>query len=113
MVPGSVGVTTFAVPTLDSAGHEVGLAANVASRHAFCNVVRRDGSCLGSVTFTLLTLAPPDGIVSVVSRRAPFERDTRALLAAANFGLNDSAAQFWTWNGLVSPLWIVPVCDSS
>src|SRR5262245_23629694 len=102
MVPGSVGVTAVTVPTFDSGGHEDGLAANVASRHAFCSVVRREGSCLGSVTSTDLMLAPLEGILIVVSRLAPLVFEVCALLAAENDGLNPSEPQFSAWNGVDS-----------
>ncbi len=49
---GRIGVIAVAVPTRDPAGHEAGLALNVASVHAFCNVVSREGSCLGRFTLT-------------------------------------------------------------
>src|ERR1700694_4332950 len=38
MVLGSVGVLARAVPTSEPSGHFAGVAANTASRHAFCSV---------------------------------------------------------------------------
>src|SRR3977135_2963339 len=49
---GSVGVTAFTTPMTDAAGHAPGFASNVAAGQAFCNVVNRDGSCLGRSTLT-------------------------------------------------------------
>ena len=40
------------LPTLESAGQPAGLASNCADVHAFCSVVKRDGSCLGRSTLT-------------------------------------------------------------
>ncbi len=54
-----IGVTAFAVPTRDAAGHAAGFALNTLSRHAFCNVVNREGSCLGRLTFTERMFAYP------------------------------------------------------
>ena len=47
----------FAWPITDAAGHPAGLASNCAAVHAFCNVVRRDGSCLGRSTLTFAMFA--------------------------------------------------------
>ena len=42
----------LACPTIDAGGHPAGLVSNCAAVHAFCRVVRREGSCLGSSTLT-------------------------------------------------------------
>ena len=47
-----IGVIAFACPTTDAAGQPAGLVLNCAAVHAFCSVVRREGSCLGSSTLT-------------------------------------------------------------
>src|SRR5450759_2530330 len=47
-----IGVVAVALPIRDAAGHAAGFALNVLSRHAFCNVVSLDGSCLGRLTLT-------------------------------------------------------------
>src|SRR6202167_1926833 len=49
---GNSGVVAFAIPTIDAAGHPAALASNCAAVHAFCNVVNRDGNCLGRSTLT-------------------------------------------------------------
>ena len=69
---GSVGVFARAPPTWEPAGQLNGFAAKVASGHAFCSVLRREGSCLGSATSTDLMFACPEGWLIVVSRLAPF-----------------------------------------
>src|ERR1700730_2505704 len=56
---GSSGVFARAPPTKEPLGHLSGLAANCASVHAFCRVVRRDGRALGSCTSTDLMFAWP------------------------------------------------------
>jgi hypothetical protein len=45
-------VLTVALPTIAPRQLSGGLAANAASLHAFCNVLNRATSCLGSVTAT-------------------------------------------------------------
>ena len=54
---GRIGVIALAVPITDAAGHPAGLALNCAAVHAFCNVVNREGSCLGRSTLTCLMFA--------------------------------------------------------
>src|SRR5262249_29416428 len=100
--PGSVGVTALTVPTTAVSAQPSGLAANVASRHAFSSVVSRDGSCLGSVTFTDFTFAPSFGIFSVVTRLAPLTFEVFDVLDAENDGLNASELQPSTANGVES-----------
>ncbi len=41
----------LACPTIDAAGQLAGFASNVAAAHAFCSVVRREGSSLGKLDF--------------------------------------------------------------
>ena len=47
----------LACPMIDAGGHPAGLVLNCAAVHAFCSVVRREGSCLGRSTLTLLMFA--------------------------------------------------------
>jgi len=75
------------------------LAANVASGHAFCSVLRREGSVLGSVTSTDLMFAPPAGWLIVDSRLAPFCLEVFELVVALNVGANDRPEQPSTGNG--------------
>ena len=63
ILPGSTGVFALAPPTSEPAGQLDGLAANVASGHAFCSVVSREGSALGSWTSTDLMFAWPAACV--------------------------------------------------
>ena len=49
---GSSGVFARTIPMIDAAGQFAGFASNVAAVHAFCNVVKRDGSCFGRSTLT-------------------------------------------------------------
>ena len=101
MTPGSTGVTAVAVPTSDSfAQLKRVVLRTVFARHAFCSVVRREGSCLGSVTNTDLMFAWPAGCVIVVTRLAPLAFDGLPLVEAVNVGLNASPAQPSAWNGL-------------
>jgi len=50
-------VCTTACPMTDSGGQLAGFVSNALAVHAFCSVVKREGSCLGSSTLTDLTLA--------------------------------------------------------
>ena len=50
-------MVAVACPTIEAAGQLAGFASNVAAKHAFCRVVRRDGSCLGRSTLTLAMFA--------------------------------------------------------
>src|SRR2546430_10586817 len=97
---GSTGVTAVAVPTLDAAGQLSGFAANVASRHAFCSVVSREGSALGSDVVTDRTLAWPAPWPMLTSRLAPLALEYLPLVDAANEGLNASAPQPSAWKGV-------------
>ena len=54
---GRIGVMAFAVPTREAAGQVAGFVLNVLSVHAFCSVVRREGSCFGRLTLTERMLA--------------------------------------------------------
>ena len=54
---GSSGVLALTIPTIDAAGHSAGFASNVCAVHAFCSVVSREGSCLGSSTLTCAMFA--------------------------------------------------------
>ena len=47
----------FACPMFDAAGQPAGFVLNCAAVHAFCSVVRREGSCLGRSTLTSLMFA--------------------------------------------------------
>src|SRR5580704_3216881 len=96
---GSTGVVAVACPTIDAAGHAAGFASKTAAVHAFCSVVSRDGSALGSSTLTFAMFASygPAGYPSLTCRLAP-----PALLAfpdvdASSFGLNADTAQLVTW----------------
>src|SRR5207302_3176278 len=91
---GSTGVTAVAVPTVDSGEQPSGLAANVASRHAFCSVVRREGSAFGSEVTLERKLACPEGWPTLTSRLAPLSLVNFAPVEAENAGLNWSAPQF-------------------
>ena len=50
---GSTGVRAVACPTTEAAGQPAGFASNWEDVQAFCSVVNRDGSYLGSSTLTL------------------------------------------------------------
>ncbi len=54
---GSTGVETLTTPITDAAGQLAGFASNTAAVHAFCSVVSREGSCLGSSTLTFAMFA--------------------------------------------------------
>src|SRR5271154_1620923 len=110
---------TFACPITDGVGHPAGFASNCAAVHAFCNVVSREGSCLGSSTLTIRMFAwLPNGSLGSVTfavKLAPLALLVFPLVETVNFGVNFKAAQFVTWNGtpIVSVAfwleWIVPV----
>src|SRR5580692_10082886 len=108
----SVGVFALTPPTNEPDGHVYGFALNTASEHAFCSVVSREGSCLGSCTSTDLTFEPPAGTLSVVSRLAPLAFEVFAPAADPNDGLNASAPQLLTWNG-IDVLCVAPSVDVS
>ena len=61
--------------------------ANIGRLQAFCSVVRREGSCLGSDATTERMFAWWSGCVSVTVRLAPLARDGVGGLSAANVGL--------------------------
>ena len=50
---------------IDAAGQPAGFASNCAAVHAFCSVVSREGSCLGSSTLTLAMFACAYGALGV------------------------------------------------
>ena len=103
-MPGSTGVTTVAVPTSEPSARQLtGFAANVASGQAFCSVVKREGSCLGSSTNTDFMFASCAGWVRLTCRLAPFSFEVFALVAVLNDGLNASALQLPTWKGVDRP----------
>src|SRR5689334_21429439 len=56
-LPGSTGVVTVTMPTLDNGGHAAGLALKIASGQALFKVLKREGNCLGKATNTDLMLA--------------------------------------------------------
>src|ERR1039457_6336045 len=69
---GISGVTAFACPTTDAAGQPAGFVLNCAAVHAFCNVVRREGSCFGRSTLTEAMFdCAPGGKTTFASRLAP------------------------------------------
>src|SRR5262249_59107420 len=84
---GRRGVLARAPPTNEPLGHLNGSAANTASGQAFCSVVRREGSCLGSCTSTDLMFAWPAAWLIVVSRLAPLAFEVLALVVALNDAL--------------------------
>src|SRR6202020_2652632 len=90
-----------AVPTSEPNGRQPsGFAANVASGHAFCKVVKREGSCLGSCTTTEWRFASWAAWVRLTSRLAPPALEVFAAVETWKEGLNASAPQPPTWNGL-------------
>src|SRR5664280_607971 len=112
------GVCAVAVPTNDPSGHPAGLALNCASVHAFCSVVSREGSDIGSCRLTLLMFASPGFWAILTVRLAPLALLVWPWVEAANDGLNGRLAQFAAWNGFETPALaplvepIVPVTDS-
>ena len=110
----------LAVPTSDSAGQPAGLALNCASVHAFCSVVKREGSCLGRSTLTdLMFASPPPACgppfeVTFTSRLAPWALLALPCVEAENVGLNGRFLQPAVANGLdtatIAPVpWRIPV----
>src|SRR5258708_25497179 len=97
---GRIGVLALAYPTIDAAGQFAGFASNVAARHPFCSVARREGSCLGSSTLTFAMFAwVPCGVLGKLSftvRLAPFFRgvcpDVETLNCRPKLRLEQSAA---------------------
>ena len=116
---GSSGVWTVACPMNDAEGHPAGFASNCLSVHAFCRVVRREGSCNGNSTLTFAMFAwlpcGSFGSVTFVTRSAPSALLVLPLVETENLGVNFRLAQFVTWNGtpilsvFPSLEWIVPV----
>src|ERR1700759_2268458 len=87
---------------IEWAGHAARLCSNVAARQACWIVVKRAGSCLGSVNFASLNQASePTGFFgySILNfSEFPFERLAAPGVATDSFGLK---ARFWqlpTWN---------------
>ena len=105
-------MVTVALPTLDPAGQSNGFAAYVAARHAFCSVVRREGSCGGSCTSTEWMFASCAACVRSTLIPAPIAFEVLALDATANDGLNASAPQLVTANALDSAC-VAPNVDVS
>ena len=102
ILAGSVGVLARTPPTNEPLGQWNGSASKVAARHAFCSVVSREGSLMGSCTLTDRMFAWPAGWLIVVSRLAPLALEVLALLAAVNAGLKASLPHSVTENGVVS-----------
>ena len=63
-------------------------------------MVSREGSCFGQLDEHRLDVRLPPGWLIVVSRLAPLAFEVLALVDALNVGLNASALQLPTWNGL-------------
>ena len=61
-----------AMPMNEPSGQPAGLALNCASVHAFCSVVKPDGSAVGSVRSTLWMFASPAFCATLTTRLAPF-----------------------------------------
>src|SRR5664279_3402361 len=110
-----IGVLAVAVPTSDSFGQDAGFASKTAARHAFCSVVRRDGSCLGSETLTERMLAsPPPGCgppleVTFTSRLAPDALLACPAVDTEKDGLNGRVAQPAAWKRLESGACAPPI----
>src|ERR1022692_4605374 len=108
-----IGVITFACQTRESVGHAAGLAWNVAAGHAFCSVVRREGSCLGRSTLTDLKLAcvpsELEGNVSFTDRLAPCTREVLPDVDTLIVGVNFKLEQFAASNGVatLTVCWLV------
>ena len=89
----------------DAAGQPAGLVLNCAAVHAFCSVVRREGSCLGRSTLTSLMFAwvpRAAGTVSFAVRLAPLALLVLPLVETANLGLNFRLEQSAAWNGVLT-----------
>ena len=99
-LPGRTGVVAVAVPTLEPTGQANGLAAYVASAHAFCIVVKREGSCRGSWVTTEWMFASWAPWLRLTLRLAPLSFDVLELDDTVNLGLNGSALQLATLKGL-------------
>ena len=95
----------LACPMIDAAGQPAGFASNCAAVHAFCSVVRREGSCLGSSTLTLLMFAwvpSAPATVSLAVRLAPSARLVLALVETVRSGLNARLEQSAASNGVLT-----------
>ena len=66
---------TTAWPMKEAGGQPAGFASNCLAVHAFCNVVKRDGSAIGSSTLTFAMFAwvpsEPAGSETLVVSDAP------------------------------------------
>src|SRR5271166_1232351 len=96
------GVTAFAVPITDPAGHPAGLVSNCASVQAFCSVVRREGSASGSCRSTLWMFASPGFWVTLTTSEAPSALLVVPWVEAVKPGLKGRFLQPVTANGLVT-----------
>src|ERR1700735_894369 len=102
---GSIGVIAVACPITDAGGHVAGFVSNSFSVHAFCSVVKRDGSCFGRSTLTRLMfdcgpIVP--GIVSFTARLAPSALLVLPDVATLNTGLKARLEQSADCNGVVT-----------
>ena len=107
---------TTACPMTDSGGQLAGFVSNALAVHAFCSVVKREGSCLGSSTLTDLTLASvpiePGGVGQLHGQAVPSALLVGAAVETMNTGLNGRTAKFATWKQARVPfltLVVVPV----
>src|SRR5487761_1651240 len=99
---GRIGVATVACPMNDAFGQPAGFALNCISVQACCNVSRREGSCLGSSTLTVLMfdwVPSLIGIVSFTFRLAPFARLVLPWVEVLNVGLNASSLHASAFSG--------------
>ena len=94
----------MAIPTTDAAGQLAGFALKIAAGHAFCSVVSREGSCLGSSTLTFAMFAlralRAAGVGQLRVEARPVRREVFPEVETLNFGLKARPAQFVTWNGV-------------
>ncbi len=81
-------------------------------RAGFLERRQRDGSCFGNCANTDLMFASWAPCRRSTRRLAPFSFEVFALVAALNDGLNASAPQLPTWNGLAR-LWLAPNVEVS
>ena len=95
---------TTAWPMNEADGQPAGLASNCAAVQAFCSVVNRDGSCIGSSTLTFVMFAwlpcGALGSVTLVTRSAPSALLVFPLVETENFGANFRLVQLLTSNGI-------------
>ena len=71
--------------------------------HAFCSVVRREGSAIGNCRSTLWMFASPGFCATLTTRLAPFALLVVPCVEAVKRGLNGRLAQFAASNGLDTP----------